>query len=472
MSLYHVKSNTVADMTGTITGYNSAGSTTTLAATNLVRPSDWNSVHNVIQNLSGNTLGTSQVSGTDIVWAGGNGITLSASGSTISIHGDTAADRLFILGNTAGAQSSTSGDSIYLSGGDNITLSNSAGTINIAGAAAVTGSQYILGNTAGAQSSTTGNALYLSGGGNITLSNNAGTINIGGPALVTNSLNSFGFLGASSTLSQGQSSLYMQFFPVGGPYLSICRIDQIASLAIAATTSFTTSCATNVSSISTAAANTWSLGRTLGLYTLASGASSTGLSLLASTTVSLGGTKGYSYSFSISSNSVTHGATNGFSLGAVKNVGSNGALTYTTIGYSNTASNTASSAATISTTTGTTSIANVSTSLHTGMRALPHGWGTNLPSEGYWLGMLHASSSTSTGTNSTVMSISLLGMTTGTWTAFGHLTNTGNSSNRQLFPGQGVYSAQTGALPNSIALTQINNVSNIQWPGVAMNVSL
>lgn len=89
MSLYHVKSNTVADMTGTITGYDSAGSTTTMAATDLVRPSDWNSVHNVIQNLSGNTLGTSQVSGTDIVWAGGNNITLSASAGGVTVHGSS-----------------------------------------------------------------------------------------------------------------------------------------------------------------------------------------------------------------------------------------------------------------------------------------------------------------------------------------------------------------------------------------------
>ena len=69
MGIQHFYSQTVADGT----------------ATSVVRPSDWNSAHNQIVNLGGNTLGTSQVSGSDIVWAGGNGVTLSAAGSTVSV---------------------------------------------------------------------------------------------------------------------------------------------------------------------------------------------------------------------------------------------------------------------------------------------------------------------------------------------------------------------------------------------------
>ena len=52
MALYHVKSNTIADFTGTVTGFNSQGSTTTLAATNLVRPGDWNSAHTMTGTLA------------------------------------------------------------------------------------------------------------------------------------------------------------------------------------------------------------------------------------------------------------------------------------------------------------------------------------------------------------------------------------------------------------------------------------
>ncbi len=45
MTISHVKSNTIADWSGTITVGNSTGGTTTMAASDLVRPSDWNSAH-------------------------------------------------------------------------------------------------------------------------------------------------------------------------------------------------------------------------------------------------------------------------------------------------------------------------------------------------------------------------------------------------------------------------------------------
>lgn len=71
MSINHYYSQTVADGT----------------ATSVVRPSDWNSVHNMVLNIAGNTAGTSQISGSDIIWAGGNNVTLSANGSTVTIIG-------------------------------------------------------------------------------------------------------------------------------------------------------------------------------------------------------------------------------------------------------------------------------------------------------------------------------------------------------------------------------------------------
>jgi hypothetical protein len=45
MTVTHVKSNTIADWSGTVTVGNSLGGTTTAAASDLVRPSDWNSAH-------------------------------------------------------------------------------------------------------------------------------------------------------------------------------------------------------------------------------------------------------------------------------------------------------------------------------------------------------------------------------------------------------------------------------------------
>jgi hypothetical protein len=46
-TITHIKSNTIGDFTGTVTLFNSAGTTVTALATDLVRPSDWNSNHSV-----------------------------------------------------------------------------------------------------------------------------------------------------------------------------------------------------------------------------------------------------------------------------------------------------------------------------------------------------------------------------------------------------------------------------------------
>jgi hypothetical protein len=89
--LSHVKSNVVADMTGTVTVFNSAGSTTTVAATDVVRPSDWNSAHQQYLTISGNTAGTSAATATNVVFGGTNGITVSlstaAGGATVYFDG-------------------------------------------------------------------------------------------------------------------------------------------------------------------------------------------------------------------------------------------------------------------------------------------------------------------------------------------------------------------------------------------------
>ena len=71
MALYHAYSQTVADGT----------------ATSVVRPSDWNSGHNQFVTLAGNTAGVSTISGTNIVYQGGNNVTLSGTGATIIVNG-------------------------------------------------------------------------------------------------------------------------------------------------------------------------------------------------------------------------------------------------------------------------------------------------------------------------------------------------------------------------------------------------
>ncbi len=85
MAISHVKSNTIADWAGTVTVGNSTGGTQTVNATDLVRPSDWNSAHNQFYTLSGNTTNASTASGTNVVLQGAGGVTLGGSTGTIVI---------------------------------------------------------------------------------------------------------------------------------------------------------------------------------------------------------------------------------------------------------------------------------------------------------------------------------------------------------------------------------------------------
>lgn len=92
MRVTHVFSSPVADATGTLTVW--AGSTTATAiATDMVRPTNWNSAHGLVQDIGGNTLGVSSVSGSNIVLAGGANITLSgvqgANVGSVTIVGGT-----------------------------------------------------------------------------------------------------------------------------------------------------------------------------------------------------------------------------------------------------------------------------------------------------------------------------------------------------------------------------------------------
>lgn len=81
MAVSHVYSNTNADATGTLTIWNGP-TTSSVVATNLVRPIDWNSAHNQYMTITGNTAGQSTFSGTNIVFGGTNGITLSGVNAT------------------------------------------------------------------------------------------------------------------------------------------------------------------------------------------------------------------------------------------------------------------------------------------------------------------------------------------------------------------------------------------------------
>jgi hypothetical protein len=189
MSIKHVKSITIADGTNT----------------NVVMPSDWLSNHNIIYNLSGNTTGSSQLSGQDVILVGGSNMTLSA---------DTAGSKLVF---SAPAASS-------LVAGANITISTAGSNISIIGAA---------------------------GGG-------GGAATVGGAEL-------FPLDAATAFSTMGQNSIYFQKF-IAQSNVSFNNIERRASLSSASS-----SIAVNVN-------------HTIdyGMYTQMTGASSTQYSLAGS----------------------------------------------------------------------------------------------------------------------------------------------------------------------------------------------
>lgn len=101
MAVSHVKTSPTVDWTGTVTLLNSQGSTVTAAATDLLRPVDWNSAHNHFYTVNGNTINSSTASGTDVLWGASGALSLQASGSQIII---SAPPVLSFFRNVAGGQ--------------------------------------------------------------------------------------------------------------------------------------------------------------------------------------------------------------------------------------------------------------------------------------------------------------------------------------------------------------------------------
>lgn len=151
------------------------------------------------QLISGNTSGaTAYLSTGTVVWAGGDNITLSQNGNSVTISGaagGTGAGALTMGMSTNGNTSGTTGlvQSRYVfAGGNNITLSQSvngeSATLTISAFAQTAGSQTIgmsnIGNTSGTTGVASGNQVgfLFAGGNNITLSQSingaSGTITI------------------------------------------------------------------------------------------------------------------------------------------------------------------------------------------------------------------------------------------------------------------------------------------------------
>jgi hypothetical protein len=166
--------------------------------------------------ISGNTAGAgSLVSTGTVTLAGGNNITLSQNGNAITISGGAggaAGSNTFgmsNLGNTVGTSGVISGSALQFAfaGGNNVTLSQSlnasSGTITISAANQTVQTQNmhnvtLAGNTAGALAHISSGTLTLAGGNNVTLSQNGNAVTIsaaagggGGGVAIANSQTTF-----------------------------------------------------------------------------------------------------------------------------------------------------------------------------------------------------------------------------------------------------------------------------------------
>lgn len=81
----HVKSNPLGDFTGTVTVLNSAGVTTTMLASQMVLPSDWNSAHSEFMTFGGNInpVLNGTASGTNLQYFAGPGVMIGGSSNTV-----------------------------------------------------------------------------------------------------------------------------------------------------------------------------------------------------------------------------------------------------------------------------------------------------------------------------------------------------------------------------------------------------
>lgn len=110
----------------------------------------------------GNTAGaTNAISSGSVMFAGGNNITLSQNGSTISIVGGAGGNGIAasLTGNTAGVMANISTGTMYLAGGNNVTLSQNANSVTISGPNTVAQTQFVLSNSNGVSFGTNGSTV-------------------------------------------------------------------------------------------------------------------------------------------------------------------------------------------------------------------------------------------------------------------------------------------------------------------------
>lgn len=271
MSIVHAKSITIADATGTLTVGNFPN-TSTVAATDVQRPSDWNSGHNLIQEFAGNTAGVSSISGTNIVFAGGSNITLSATsdglgGATFSIIGASGGGGLALSANG----SSQSAGTVVLSNSNNVSFGMNASTITASA---------VVNLSAGTTSNNLSNVVF-SNSNNVSFGLNGSTITASVSAAAGNTISYFdnytnlaNTLASQSWFAFDQSTSFIMPFVLPAA-LSAAQVRIPANVSVGQGNTQGTTANTTV-------ARGFTRSYYVGIYAQGTGASSQSLSLLAS----------------------------------------------------------------------------------------------------------------------------------------------------------------------------------------------
>ena len=184
---------------------------------------------------AGNTLGTTGTVSGQLIFVGGNQITLSESSNlgsaTITISGPTMPMAVIAAGNTSGTTASISSGTALLAGGNNITLSQNANSITISAFTQTVQTQNLIditlaGNTTGTLSLVSSGTLTLAGGSNITLSQNGNAVTIAGPSGLSAGLSSIGNTSGTTGMVSNQLVL------VGGNMITLSESLNLGSATI------------------------------------------------------------------------------------------------------------------------------------------------------------------------------------------------------------------------------------------------
>lgn len=186
--------------------------------------------------LSGNTSGTlALVSSGTLTLAGGNNVTLSQVGNavTISAFNQTVQTQnlldLSLSGNTSGTLALISSGTAILAGGNNITLSQNGQSVTISAFNQTVQTQNLIdvtlsGNTSGTLALISSGTMTLAGGNNITLSQVGNAVTISGPNIAspieTVGISNLGNTSGTSGVVTGPS---IQFILAGGNNITLSQ---------------------------------------------------------------------------------------------------------------------------------------------------------------------------------------------------------------------------------------------------------